>query len=191
MAETKWTTPDYSEFDSPALESNILARLNRLALEHQKQALAVARLSNDLKIAEAVLENIEEHQIPALMEEAEQDEVTTSAGLRIKMKEQIEAHISEANAEKAHTWLEDNGHGRLIKRTFEILFGKEEEGWARRFEADLARRKRPLNCKRRKGVNANTLKAFVREQLGDGVEVPQDLFGIFRRRVAKVEVPGE
>jgi hypothetical protein len=41
--------------------------------------------------------------------------------------------------------------------------------------------------KQKSDVHWQTLVAWVREQLGEGVDLPRDTFGIFRQRVAKIK----
>jgi hypothetical protein len=39
---------------------------------------------------------------------------------------------------------------------------------------------------RKQAVHSSTLKSFVKGQLEDGVEIPEDVFGVFRKTVAKL-----
>jgi hypothetical protein len=45
----------------------------------------------------------------------------------------------------------------------------------------------PLVMKENYSVHHATLNAWVKEQLGDGVELPKETFGIFRQRSSKVK----
>ena len=181
------TVPDYSEYkDGPG--DNLLARLSGLAQEQRDAEIAVEQAEEALQKAKDNLRTIRERKLPELMDEAEMTEFTTKDGLKIKVSEQIRAGIPKAKAAQAIKWLEDNGHENLVKRQFVIEFGKDEEGWAKRFAADLKRRKRPLNTKTDRKVHPQTLAAFVREQLQEGVDIPQDLLGVHRQKVSKVEV---
>ena len=94
----------------------------------------------------------------------------------------------KANEVKAFAWLEENDQARLVKRQFTVEFGKDEERWADKFQRDCAQRKKPLHMKRKKAVHPQSLQAFVKEQLNEGVAIPMDLFGVMRQRFSKVEV---
>lgn len=178
---------DYREFkDGPG--DNILAQISAVAQEQLEAEAKVARIEEDLRKAQAELRDIAENRLPALMDAAEQAKLTTKDGIEVQVSEKIRASIPEANKEKAFAWLEENNHGRLIKREFKIEFGKDEEAWANKFERDLARRKRQLRVARKKAVNPMTLASFVKEQLSEGVAVPLDLLGAFRQRFTKVKV---
>jgi hypothetical protein len=184
-------TPDFDysgEQDATPVGDNLLARINGLAADQLQSEARVARLEEELTEAKSTARLISEVQMPELLKEAGMSEFTTADGIRIALKEQIFGSIPAATAEEAFSWLEENGHARLIKRTFAIDFGKDDEKWADKFERDLAQRKKPLNCKRKRAVHPQTLRAFVREQLDKGVAIPMDTFGVHCRNVSKVTV---
>ena len=182
---------DYSEFEDSLgdLPEDRLERLRTLAL---RQIDAQRNLDSCVaRVEEATkgLNKIKLELLPELMDELKLEQFKTEEGFELKIATAIRASIPEANLEKACTWLEERNHGRLIKRTFNIEFGKDQESWANKFERDCAKRKRPLNLKRKKGVHPQTLSAFVRGQLEEGIDIPTDLFGIFRQRSVNVKVP--
>ena len=182
------TTFDYSGFrDAPA--DNILARLSELAKKQLHAEAEVARLERALKEAQQALQDIKERQVPAVMDEAEMKDFTTRDGLKIKIQEKIRGSIPEATAEQAFAWLEQHKFDNLIKREFKIEFGKDEEAWAKKFMADLAKRKRPLKFQVKRGVHPSTLCAFIAEQLAQGTDIPLDVFGVYRQRTSKVDMP--
>lgn len=182
---------DYSAFkdDEIPVGANLLARISGLAADQLQAEARVLQLTEDLKQAVEHLRHIAENQMPQLMEEAGgMDHFSTREGLEVKIKTAIRGSIPKANETEAFEWLEDNDHAELIKRNFIIDFGKAEEKWADKFERDLAQRKKPLNVKRKRTVNANTLKAFVKTALEDGVPIPMDVFGVFRQNFATVKL---
>ena len=181
-------THDYSDFESNETDPDILARLSAMADLLVDQELKVIRAEEALKKEQGLLTRMIERDLPNLMEEAEQTEVVTRSGLRIKIGKKTHAHISEANRAKAHKWLEEHGQEKIIKQEFNIVFGKGDEDWAAKFERDCALRKRPLHLKRKKAVHGGTLGKFVRETLeaGDPDQIPHDLFGIHSKIEADV-----
>lgn len=177
---------DYSDFkDGPG--DNLLARLSGLALDQKQAEAEVERLAEELKQAQNKLRDISEHQLPALMDEAEMKVCQTRDGITIKVVEKIRGSIPAPTAAKAFAWLEEHGHGNLIKREVKIEFGRDEEAWAKKFMADLAKRKKPLKHELKRGVHPSTLASFVTEQLQEGVDIPLETFGVFRQRSTKIE----
>lgn len=180
-------TFDYSDFkDGPG--DNLLAQIGATAQEQKRAEAEVARLEEALTKAKENLRDIAERRLPELMDAAEAADFTTKDGLKVVIAETIRGSIPKANEARAFKWLEDHDHPHLIKRQFTIEFGKDQEAWAKKFEGDLAKRKKPLNVKRKNSVHPATLQSFIREQLEKGVDIPLDVFGAFRQRVAKVIV---
>jgi hypothetical protein len=171
-------------------KDNILAQLAGLAMDQKRAEAAVAAAEEALVEAKEELRRISERSIPELMDAAEMAEYTTKDGIKIKVQEQIRGSIPKepTKNEAAFKWLEDNGHGDLPKREFIIRFAKSEEAWAKKFAADLKKRKKPLAYEVKRSVHANTLAAFVKGQLEAGVDFPLETFGVFRQRVSKIEV---
>lgn len=180
---------DYSELkrESVGNKDNILAQLTAAAMDQLAAEKAVAQAEEALALAKATLKRVSEFTIPELMDAAETSEHTTKDGLKIKISETIRGSIPKENPEPAFKWLADNKHDDLIKREFNIRFGKGDEAWAKKFEADLKKRKKPVAVEVKRTVHPSTLASFVKGQLEAGVDFPLDTFGVFRQRVSKVE----
>ena len=66
-------------------------------------------------------------------------------------------------------------------------FAKGDDKGFKAFEDTIKKLKMPLVMKEEFSVHHATLNAWVKEKLGEGIELPRDTFGIFRQRVAKVK----
>ena len=184
MSETQ--QHDYSDFKKGPGD-NLLKQISATAAEQKAAELRVAELEDQLKEAQVALRDVKEHRLPELMAAAEQKKITTLDGIGVEIKEIIRGSIPAASADQAFAHLEEVGDERLIKREFNIQFGKDEEKWANKFEGDLKRRKKPLRVKRKKAVNPQTLQAYVREKLAKGEKFPMKLFGVYVQKFAKVD----
>ena len=181
------TIPDYSEFkEGPG--DNLLAQISLTALEQKEAEAEVARCEDALKIAQNKLKEIADKKLPELMDQAEMTTLTTRDGIVVKVLEKIRGSIPKGKEAKPFKWLEEHGHDDLIKREFKIQFGKEDQAWARKFEADLRKRKKPVNVQRTDAIHPSTLASFVTEQLQAGVDVPLEDFGVFRQRSTKITI---
>lgn len=180
--------PDYSDFkdEAPAVGGNLMTALISLADQKQAADAEVARLEALLDEAKKNQQRITEHEIPKLMDGLE-GKINLPDGRVIEVGEKIRASIGGDKKPVAMRWLNDNGHGSLIKRRFVVEFSRGQEDWAKKFEAQLEASDVPLNVKREYNVHWQTLDAFVREQLETGAELPLDLFGVFRQRFAKIK----
>lgn len=181
------TTPthDYSEFQETPEESQ-LAELSRLADRQAEAEREVARAEATLAEAQEKLREVSEKAIPDLMERLGLEKFTTTSGFTVDIKEILRTSITKANADAAHNWLDEHGHGSIVKRLFAITFGKDEEKWAAKFQRDLAQRKKPVNAVISRSVHPSTLKSFVKTSLEEGEDIPLDLFSVHRQRVSKI-----
>ena len=182
-------THAYADFQEEVNEAAI-TQLATLAAEQIRLEAQVEDLQLQLRVAQGQLADVSEHKIPELMDAAGVSEFRLKSGFKISVKTNIRANITGEKSDDCFAWLEENGQGRVIKREFKIEFGKEEEGWANRFQADLNKRKKPLHVKRKKFVHPQTLDALVREQLESGTAFPQELFGVYRQRQTRISSTG-
>ncbi len=167
-------TPDYSAFkDGPSPED-----LNQLSLLAAKMFAAeqeVEVIESELKKAQERLRLLSEREIPELMAKCNMIEFRTTTGLRVKVAEDVHASISQANRLDAVKWLDDHGYGGIVKRKVFVDFNKEEQEAAERLystlQADFS------NVGIDANVHSSTLKAFVKERLKEGSDIPLPLFG--------------
>jgi hypothetical protein len=163
------------------------ADLTRLAELAEKQAaaeLAVKRAEDALQKAQDELRKIAEGELPELMDSLGLEEFRTATGLKIEVKEMIRASIPKPREAEAFAWLRANNHDALIKRSLVVSFGKGEDDEANTLGTQLTEEGYSFDDKQ--AVHAQTLSAFVREQLEKGKEIPIDLLGVFRQRKSKV-----
>jgi hypothetical protein len=181
-------TFDYSDYQQQGPGDNALAELSHLAMQQQQAEAEVARLEEELRKAQNHLKDLAERQIPEMMDNCGMSEFTTRDGIKIKVDEKIRGSIPKNKEPAALQWLEDNGHGNLIKRQFVVEFNKDEEKLAKKFKADLEKRKSVPKNQIKRTVHATTLQSFVKEQLEKGVDFPLETFGVFRQRFTKIQV---
>ena len=111
------------------------------------------------------------------MQAAGLNEIVLSSGEKISIGEFYSAHISKANQEVAYQWLTANGHEGLIKNEVSLRCGRNESEVVNETVSNL--KARGLSPEVRQSVHPSTLKAFVREQLTSGNDIPTEPFGIY------------
>lgn len=179
---------DYSAYAPSPIGHNQpeeVAHLTHLAEAQYKAQVKVENLEEQLKTAKEEFREIAERQLPEKMDTLGVSSFKTSAGISISVKEKIQAAISVENRPKAYDWLEKNGFGGVIKTNVVVPFKRDELLKARKLAEKLGTEFGLANVDRK--VEAQTLLALVREQLAQGKDIPIDLFGVFRMRIAKVE----
>lgn len=180
------TDDDYAAYAQPSGSKGIdLAQLQDLAEQQAKAEAEVARIEADLNAARERLKDLSERRVPELMDEIGLGDFTTRTGLKITIEETIRASIPKPRSYEAFTWLINNNHAALIKRSVSVDFGKGEDEKAKELEAYLS--KQGYAPENNANVHSQTLSAWVREKLKMGEEIPLDLFGVFRQRVSKIK----
>jgi hypothetical protein len=121
------------------------------------------------------------------MEELGMEEFKLKDGSNISVKNVVMASISEDNKPDAFKWLEDNDFDGIIKTKVLSSFGKGEMEDAK--EALDTLQKAGFEATMDRSVHAQTLKAFVRERLEVGDNIPIQTFGVFEYKLAKIVLP--
>jgi hypothetical protein len=167
----------------PAEEA--MAALRALIDQAKEKEAAIEDLSARLKLEQEALRDLTWTKIPNLMDEMGVEEIKTPDGIKVKVKEEIEAGISAERRQLAHKWLEENGHSGLIKREISVSFNRDQSEQAAELVNELQGRFAGVSQDSK--VHHATLKAWVKEMLAKGNELPLELFGVFRRRIAKMD----
>lgn len=190
--------PDDLEVEAaPVPTDDLLNNVAALARRQLEVEGEIAELTARLAQKNLDLKAIREGSLPLAMTEVGMTKFTMTGGYEVVVKDGVFGSITKENTEAAHKWLEDHGHGDLIKRTITITFGKGEEVWAAKFQRDMAQRKKPLQHAIKRAVNPQTLGAFVREQarLAKEENLPieskldRNLLSVFELRYAEVNPP--
>ena len=139
----------------------------------------------ELKELESQFRQISESSLPEALQSANLSEIVLSDGTKLSVSPFYKGHISEKNRPAALDWLMQNGHGGLIKNEISLKFGRDEDERAQDTIASL--QQRGLSPSVKQGVHAQTLNAFVKEQLTNGKDLPSEIFGIYVGSRAKIE----
>jgi|TARA_R100000152_G_C6767937_1_gene193267 hypothetical protein len=159
------------------LQEGELSTVSTLANKQLLLAQELATLEEAVKAKKEELRLTSEQELPEAMQTAGLTEIVLSTGEKITITEFYNAHISKANQETAYQWLVQNGHEGLIKNEVSLKFGREEDLIAQ--ETVQALKARGLAPEIRQSVHPSTLKAFVKEQLTSGRDIPTEPFGIY------------
>lgn len=170
---------------SPGEAGNILAQITRTARELRDAQADVESAEATLKAAQERVRGLTEHQLPLLMDEAQQKELVTLDGWRITRSDTIRAGISADNMPAAVLWLDANGQGSIVKHEVKLMFGKGEE--QKLAEAVDVLREHHFAPTDKMSVHAQTLGAVVRELLAEGRELPMELLGIYVQPTIKLK----
>lgn len=152
----------------------------QLALER-----TVENLEEQLKKAKEELRQVAEDLLPSALEEYGLRELRMADGSIVSTATFYGASIPKERTAEAFHWLRNNAFGDLIKNTVSVSFGRDEDKAAQKLIGDLS--DRGFNTSQKEWVEPMTLKAFVKEQLEAGRDMPTDLFGVFIGKRAKIK----
>ena len=164
-----------------------LETISALAHKQIKLQLAFERAEDAYKQAKKDLANIQEKELPEAMLAVGMEKFQLKTGEMISVKETLYASLSQANRPNAIKWLMDNDHGSIVKEIVNVTFEKGEHEYVEKLVEVLE--KHGFNTYNvDENVNTATVKSLIKELLGQGVEVPLELFGAYFARKAVVKL---
>jgi hypothetical protein len=155
-------------------------QLGVLAQKAEKQVELedeIAQIEQQLKTLKEECAKIGELEIPELMHELGVEDFTLKNGLKVKVSAFYGAKIPEELADEAFDWLEEGGHESIIKGEFIVMYKRPDKQRLGQFY-ELARNM-GFEVKDKLNVHPMTLKAFVKEMITEGHDLPRNLFGVY------------
>tara|TARA_R100001594_G_scaffold7561_2_gene20351 strand:+ start:2271 stop:2828 length:558 start_codon:yes stop_codon:yes gene_type:complete len=166
-----------SDVKKPMVGDNSLKEMSDLCAEQVALEEEMKQLEEQLKAKAKAARKLSQEIIPARMSELGLESLTLADGSSVKIKQLVHASIPVKYREEAFKWLRDNGHGDIIKNQVSATFGKGEDNNASNFIDKIE--ELGYQPQQKVWVEPMTLKAFVREQIANGSEMPTDKFGVF------------
>ena len=152
--------------------------------------------AKEVEKAESTLKSAKEHHrwiaeelLPNAMREAEMTAFTLDNGFKISINDEVSASITGPKRNEAVAWLREHGFGGLVKTEVTALFPREEAEQALEFATELSERYGEDRIELLENVHPSTLKAWLKEQLAAGTNVPLDTFGARTYTIAKITAP--
>ena len=149
-------------------------------------------LEKEIEDAEALLsekqdgyKRLTEETLPEAFAELGLKSFTMDDGSKIEVKQFYSATISKARQAEAYAWLREHGYDDIIKNTVTVRFGRREDELCARLLNLLAEQGFP--AEQNEKIEPQTLKAWVKEMLTKGREVPTELFGVYIGNKASIK----
>jgi hypothetical protein len=156
-----------------AMTEDIATSCNKL-IETQND---IAQIEEQLKKLKETEREYSEQTIPSLMQQAGVSTLKLTDGTSIEIKPYYAAKIPLSKTEEAFDWLRSNGFGDLIKNNVTLQFGKAQDEEASNLVDEL--KSKGHNVSQKMKVEPMTLKAFVKDQIQSGKDVPMETFGVY------------
>lgn len=164
-------------FSAVPVTDDALKSVRSIALQMQNTQQKVSQLEEDLKREKESLRKLSDEDLPSKLQEIGIVNFELDDGSVVQVKENISAHIKEENRVAAYEWLRDHGLDDIIKNTVVCSFGREEDDKASDFFAFA--KKEGFEPQQNSSIHPSTLKAFAKDRIAQGEEIPMDLFGIW------------
>lgn len=169
------------------LNDEELQMISGLAQKQVQLETSIANLLQQVADKNEQLKEVQERLLPNAMAEVGMAEFKLEDGTKISIKNDVHCSIPKDDGGRAFGWLRDHEFGGLIKNQIIAEFGKGEDEQAIAAATLLA--EHGYHPEQKQSVHPSTLKAFVKEQMNKGNEIPLDVFGAFTTTKSKVELP--
>jgi hypothetical protein len=156
-------------------------KLSDLRLQIEQREEEISKLKSQAR-------DLEERTIPDMMQEAGVSLLKLKDGSTVEVKPFYAAKIPESRIEEAFSWLRGNGHEDLIKNTITTQFSRGQDNQVS--ELISVCEKFGFNYNQKQKVEPMTLKAFVKDQVEQGKEIPFDMFGVYIANKTKITNKG-
>jgi CRISPR/Cas system-associated protein Csm6 len=167
------------EEDAGALTVNDeqLSGIGGLAKRAKLLEKEIEEIESVVKERKEQLSKLLEDTIPAALSELGMKSFKMEDGSSIEVKPFYSATIKDANRAAAYEWLREHNFDDIIKNTVSVRFGRGEDELCDGLLNLLRENNYPVEQAQK--IEPQTLKAFVREQIERGSELPMEMFGVF------------
>ena len=169
--------------DKPIGDASLKALTDK-SNELEEVLFKVGEIEQQLGELKAKSREISETTIPSMLSELGLSEITLINGSKVSTSAYYSARITDENREDAFAWLDENGFSDIIKNTVSVSFGREEDDSAKKLLETLDTD--GYKTAQKKHVEPMTLKAFVREQVEKGSDLPLETFNVYIGQKTKV-----
>jgi len=176
---------DAESADFGRTDENALAGVAKLATRRQELEVELGQLDEQRSRLAAEIREIDCERIPEMMEMANLKRFTLQDGSEITVADEVAISIRASNKDQAFEWLDENGHGSIIRHVIESRFKKGEEAQAEKLVEVLKDAGFDFNDKQ--DVHWATLKSWYKDELANGRDVPEDLFSAHQFKQAKIK----
>lgn len=165
-----------------------LADLNERAIYLARLQARIARGEELLKQWKAEEKQKREVELPDAMIQAGALQIPLTDGGAASIETVVVADVLKANRDRWYDWLEENGHGSIVKKLVAVSFGRGEKPLADELADYVLRHfpNRPVEFVRK--VETQTQLKFIREMYARG-EVLPDVCNVTELRQVKITPP--
>ncbi len=166
-----------------------LSAVEQLIAEQLRLEDLLERLEEKRKETQAAYDAIRDRQLPDALLEAGVSEFKTTAGMKVKVEKLYLASVTKDKAPAFYDWLDEQGHGGIIESNVTIAFGKGDRASAKEASQQIST-ELGFDTQLSESIHWATLRAFAREQIEEGNDLPPEL-SVHQVDRAKITRPKE
>jgi hypothetical protein len=184
----------FTEAPEVAATADKLAEIKGLARLARQAEKKVAAIQLELKQCQDLVDKITTRDLPEKMDaigirkitvEAIEDERAFTVSVKTMYSANIAASWDQERRKKAFEWLDNHGHGSLIKTDVVTTFPREDRVEVNEFVRALDQQGRSYAVK--EAVHMATLSSWLREMIEHGETPPLDVIGGYVERQATIK----
>jgi hypothetical protein len=171
--------------DKPILpEDEKLGQLSKLVTQQLYIERQIKETEETLSKLKSDLAKVSEFEIPDLFNELGLQEFRIFSGIKVSVKPYYSGKIT---SQEAYEWLEQHGHGGIIKGEVSIAFPK---GYDKTKLNEIAKAASAVGlfAETLETVHPSTLRAWIKETIETGGEIDRTLFNIYEGMRTKLSV---
>ena len=178
---------EFESDDGEVTGEGDLAVIAALANKQLRLEVQVQQAEDTVRMLKEELRDISQDKLPEAMAAVGMSEFTLDSGAKVTVKEDLATSIKSGMQEAAFQWLEENGHGAIVKHVLSLEFGKGENDSAEAAKAAL--QAAGYDPQDKESVNHQTLQKWGRDMEQEGMRPPEELFHSFDVRITKIKTP--
>lgn len=155
-----------------------LQNIAKLAREFVAADVHIRSLKMELEKVERYYEEISTVKLPEAMNAVGMAEFKLNNGYSLSVIPIFNVRLTKKNLDKADAWLQDNGHGGMIKRKLEITYPKD---YINAELETLLDQLEELGFKAQEvlDVHWSTIQSWANEMKAEGEVIPEDIFNVY------------
>lgn len=161
--------------DTDALKGDEIKQIQIFADKLWTIDQKIAGHEGELKQLKQQKKDIAEKDLPELMNLLGLDSLSTATGKKVVLNTFYDAKIKDREA--VFRFLEENGDASIIKDTITCTFDRGAHEKANETAEKLS--ENGVNFTRKEDIHHATLKAYVKEKIEAGEEIPREAFGAY------------
>lgn len=180
--------------DAPAPTSGQLAEIRGAAVRLRELQLELKSVEERQAMLRRNIDHLVTRELPEMMDQAGVRSLSVSAmgnvaAFTVSVKTMYRANIAAnwppERREEAFAWLDEHGHGSLIKTEVNVAFPREQRSEVAKFTAKLGQDGRTYGV--REAVNPQTLTAWFKDMMRRGASVDLEAVGGYVERHATIK----